>query len=141
MLGKNNKIMKKSYVILIVTALVLVTVIVLLANSEVKFTFQGIAPWAILLMVLAFGFYVGFVRLVRSKLRGEPPEDELSRKTLQRASSLSFYISIYLWLAIMYFSDKSDLETHAQVGMGILGMAVIFAICWLIYKLGGIRDA
>jgi hypothetical protein len=57
-----------------------------------------------------------------------------------RTSSLSFYISLYLWLVIMYFSDKIKAETHTILGSGILGMAVIFAICWLIFNFRGIRN-
>ncbi|MBN2482259.1 MAG: DUF2178 domain-containing protein [Bacteroidales bacterium] len=133
--------MKKSYSFLIVNALVLVMAIIWLMNSGVTITFQGVVPWTILLMILALGFYIGLSQLVRSKKKGEPPEDELSKKILQKASSLSFYVSIYLWLALMYLSDRLELETPALIGAGILGMTVVFAVCWIIYKLGGIKDA
>ena len=59
---------------------------------------------------------------------------------MQKTSSLSFYISLYLWLAIMYFSDKIDFETHTVIGAGILGMAVVFVICWLVFNFRGIRN-
>jgi peptidoglycan/LPS O-acetylase OafA/YrhL len=90
-------------------------------------------------LVVAFAVFVGIKRLTSAK-RGEPAEDELSKKVMRRTSSLSYYISLYLWLAIMYFSDKLHYETHTIIGAGILGMAVIFAICWLVSNFTGIKN-
>ena len=59
---------------------------------------------------------------------------------MQKTAAWSYYVSLYLWLAIMYFSDKLHYETHTIIGAGILGMAVIFAICWLIFNFRGIRN-
>jgi len=59
---------------------------------------------------------------------------------MKKASSLSYFISLYLWLAIMYFSEKLNYETHTIIGAGILGMALVFAVCWLVFNFRGIRD-
>jgi len=40
----------------------------------------------------------------------------------------------------MYFSDRIELENHSLIGMGILGMAVVFAISWLVIYFGGINN-
>jgi len=48
--------------------------------------------------------------------------------------------AIYLWLFIMYVSDKTSLEAHSLVGGGILGMAVIFLFCWLGVKTLGMKN-
>jgi peptidoglycan/LPS O-acetylase OafA/YrhL len=89
--------------------------------------------------VILFAAFIGYKRLSSAK-RGEPPEDELSKKVMQKTSSLSYYISLYLWLAIMYFSDRIHYETHTVIGAGILGMAVVFAICWLVFNFRGVRN-
>jgi len=59
---------------------------------------------------------------------------------MRKASSLAYYISLYLWLLIMFLSDKLNYETHTIIGMGILGMAVVFAVCWLIVNFTGVRN-
>jgi len=84
-------------------------------------------------------FYNWF-HLVFQKKRGEPAEDELSKKILQKASSMSFYISLYIWMGVMYYSDETKLETHSLIGTGILGMAIVFCACWVIFKIRGLRD-
>ncbi|MBP1770435.1 MAG: hypothetical protein H6P96_1053 [Candidatus Aminicenantes bacterium] len=53
----------------------------------------------------------------------------------------AFYISIYLWLFIMYFSGKTTLEAHSLIGAGIAGMAVVFVLCWLGVKLFWMKNA
>jgi len=40
----------------------------------------------------------------------------------------------------MYFSDKIKYEIHIIIGIGILGMAVIFAVCWLVLNFTGIKN-
>jgi hypothetical protein len=40
----------------------------------------------------------------------------------------------------MISSDKSKLATHSLIGGGILGMAVVFAICWIVVYFKGIRN-
>jgi peptidoglycan/LPS O-acetylase OafA/YrhL len=131
--------MKKSYVAVIITTLVLVTTVVWVISSKTKLTLPGIAQFAIILVLVGLGTFAAITRL-KSNRRGEPPEDELSKKILQKASSVSYFISIYIWLAIGYFSDKTKLETHTLIGAGILAMAVIFCLCWIYIKIWGTKD-
>lgn len=46
--------------------------------------------------------------------------------------------TVGLW--IFSSSDKLDFEAHTLIAAGILGMAVIFAICWLIVNFTGIKN-
>jgi hypothetical protein len=32
------------------------------------------------------------------------------------------------------------LETHSVIGIGILGMAITFAVCWVIFNFTGVRN-
>jgi hypothetical protein len=59
---------------------------------------------------------------------------------MQKAAALSYFISIYLWLVIMYLTDKLKIETDVMFGWGILGMAVIFASSWFFFHFRGIRN-
>jgi hypothetical protein len=131
--------MKKSYLALIVTTLVLVATVVWFLGSKTKLTLAGIAQFGIIVVLIGFGVFIAINRL-KSERRGEPPEDELSKRILQKASSVSYFVSIYFWLAIGYFSDKIKFETHTLIGAGILGMAIIFCLCWIYFKIWGTTD-
>src|SRR5512139_2732736 len=131
--------MKKSVIVFIVAALVLITTFIwILSVSGPKKPMEYVSL-GVIIVVVAFALLLGYKRISSAK-KGEPAEDEMSRKVMQKASSLSFYISIYLWLAIGYFSDRFNCETHTVTGAGILGMAVIFAICWVVIYFRGIRN-
>lgn len=132
--------MKKSYLALIISALVFLTTILWLFKTKKPMSVPEITQIGVILVLIGFGVYVGLTRLISEK-RGEPVEDELSKRILQKASSTSYYISIYMWLAFMYISDKTKMETHTLIGAGILGMAILFFVCWIVYKVWGMKDA
>jgi peptidoglycan/LPS O-acetylase OafA/YrhL len=131
--------MKKAIVVFILTALVLATVGLWIFTSSGNFKLVDIVSFGVIILVVAFAVFFGYKKIVSAK-RGEPAEDELSKKVMRKTSSLSYYISLYSWLAIMYFSDKLKYETHTLIGAGILCMAVIFAICWLVFNFTGIKN-
>jgi peptidoglycan/LPS O-acetylase OafA/YrhL len=132
--------MKKSYLLLIISALVLLTTFLWLVNTKKPINAFEIGQFGIIFVLIGFGVLVGISRL-KSEKRGEPVEDELSKKILLKASSISYYISLYMWIGLMYFCDKIKLENHTLIGAGILGMAITFLICWIIYKIKGMKDA
>jgi hypothetical protein len=131
--------MKKSILVIIVSVLVLVATIMWLLNANTPLSFSANAPILVVLVIVVFGLYVGYSRL-KSEKRGEPAEDEMSKRIMLKTSSMSFYISLYWWLAVSYFSDRLELETHSLINGGILGMAVIFCLCWIVFKLMGVKD-
>jgi len=131
--------MKKTVVLFIIGALVLITTGFWIFSGSSQVETAELVSLVVIVLVVAFALFVGYKRLTSVK-KGEPAEDEMSKKIMQKTSSLSYYISLYLWLAIMYFSDKSNFETHTIIGAGILGMAVIFAVCWLVYNFRGVRN-
>jgi peptidoglycan/LPS O-acetylase OafA/YrhL len=131
--------MKKTVLVFIVSALVVVTTVIWVLTSRTAFKPADLGMYAVLILVVGFALFVGVKRLSSIK-KGEPAEDELSKKVLQKTAAMSYYISLYLWLAVMYVSDKLDYETHVFLSAGILGMAVIFALCWLVYNFRGVRN-
>lgn len=130
--------MKKTIVLFILVALVLVTVIFWFSSGSVKMGLGELITIGVIVLVVGFAIFVGYQRLT-SLAKGEPAEDEMTRKVMLKTSSMSYYISIYLWLAIMYFSDRFKLESHTLIGAGILGMAIVFGICWMVYNFMGLR--
>ena len=93
----------------------------------------------ILVAIVVLGLLVLFRRF-NSIRKGEPSSDELSKLILQKSSSLSFYVSLYFWLFISYFSDKLNFETGQLINYGIIGMAIIFVLIWAIFKTIDIRN-
>lgn len=131
--------MKKAIIIFVLASLILIPAGFWFFSRPSGFKLADILNMLVILLVVAFAVFAGFKKL-KSVKRGEPAEDELSKKVMQRAASLSFYISLYFWLIVMYFSDKVKYETHTIIGGGITGMAVIFAVVWLVFNFRGIRN-
>lgn len=130
--------MKRSMLVFVVAGLVLVTTIfwMVKASGAIDKT-DTIQFWVIGLLII-FALFIGIGRL-KSEKRGEPAEDELSKRVLQKSAAVSYYISLYLWVAIIYIKDKVSMDTEQLIGTGILGMAVTFALSWLFINFRGIR--
>jgi hypothetical protein len=132
--------MKRTVVMFVISALVLATLALWALKGHIAGNTQEIVMIGIVLVLVGFAVFLGVSRL-RSHQRGEPAEDELSKKVMMRASSFAYYISIYLWLFVMYISDKTTLAAHSLVGAGIAGMALVFLLCWLGVKAFGTKNA
>jgi len=132
--------MKRTVLMFVISALVLATLGLWALKGHLAGNILEIVQAGIVLLVVGFAVFLGLSRL-RSHRLGEPGEDELSKTVMTKASSLAYYVSIYLWLFVMYISDKTTLEAHTLVGAGIAGMAVVFVLCWLGVKLFGMKNA
>jgi peptidoglycan/LPS O-acetylase OafA/YrhL len=131
--------MKKTVVLFIIGALVLITAGFWIFSGSSPVEPAEIVNLVVIVLVVVFALFFGYKRFTSIK-KGEPAEDEMSKKIMQRTASLSYYISLYWWLAIMYFSDRLKFEMHTIIGTGILGMAVIFTVCWLVFNFRGVRN-
>jgi peptidoglycan/LPS O-acetylase OafA/YrhL len=131
--------MKKGIVVLIVAVLVLITTGLWFYSTSGNLKTFDMVSFGIIILVVAFAFFVGYKRLVSAK-RGEPTEDELSKKVLLKTAAWSYYISLYLWVAMLFIKDRVSLDTEELIGAGILGMAISFAICWLVFNFRGVRN-
>lgn len=134
-----GKCMSRTIVIFVLAGFLLLSIGLWAITSRTSGSSQEIVLPAIVLILVGFAVYRGFER-VRSSMRKEPYEDELSRKTLTKCSSLSYYVSLYLWLFMMYISDRTDMETHTLIGAGIGCMALIFLGSWIWVKTFGWKN-
>ncbi len=130
--------MKKSVISIIVSIMVLSATILWFTTSE-SGDFGESVQFSVILVLVLFGLYAAFRRLSSAK-RGQPAEDEFSKKVMQKAAAFSYFGSLYLWLGIMYLTDKLKTETDVMFGWGIMGMALIFGASWLFYNFRGIRN-
>ena len=131
--------MKKIIPVLMVSILVLVTTILWISNSKFSLPVVEIGQFIIIILLVGFAVYLGINRL-RSVKRGEPAEDELSKRILQKASSFAYYVSLYLWVAMIFVNDRMKIETEVLLGIGILGMAVIWVTLVIFFKIKGLKD-
>jgi len=131
--------MKKSVIIFTVAALVLFAAVLWMLSSSGDLKTYEPGSFIIIFLLVTFAAFIGYKRLASAR-RGEPAEDELSKKVMQKSASLSYYISIYMWLVIGYFSERLYYETHTIIGAGIIGIAITFAVCLLIFNIGVIKN-
>jgi len=130
--------MKKSLIVFAIGALLLAALALWVMKSPARGSVPELVMTGIVLLLVGFALLVGLARL-RSHLRREPAEDEFSKAVMNRAAALSFYGSLYLWLAVMYYADRSRLPAHALIGYGIVGMAALFLVCWIWVRFWGMR--
>lgn len=131
--------MKKAVVVFIVSALVLISTGVWFFSSKSDIAPLEATGFGVIILLVGFALFIGTKRLTSAR-RGEPTEDELSKKVMVKASSLSYFISLYLWVFVIYINDRVEVDTEVLIGSGVLGMAIIFAICWLILNFKGVRN-
>ncbi len=123
--------MKKLIIVFILVVIILVGIWIFLTPETIT-NYNFLESAFVLVLIVGIGSWVSF-RRIKSKRNGEPAEDELSKLILQKSSSLSYYISLYLWLLLSYFSNRLNLETEQLIGYGIIGMAFIFVGSWAYY--------
>jgi len=98
----------------------------------------GIGGGFIAVIILVFAIFV-FKRGNRDMKEGYPLKDERSKRVLEKASSLAFYVTLYLLLAIGFLSDDiiKFRDVSQATGLAIAGMAVLFAVFWAYYNRKG----
>ncbi|HNQ38047.1 MAG TPA: hypothetical protein PLX49_01790 [Prolixibacteraceae bacterium] len=131
--------MKRTIILFVVIVLVLVSIAVWLLGTSGRFNFVDMFQFGVILVVVGFALFLGLKR-VGSLKRGEPAEDELSRRILQKTAAISYYISLYMWVFMIYLKDRVTMDTEQLLGTGILAMAVTFGVVWLVISRRGIRN-
>ena len=131
--------MKKAILTAVLAVLVVGTIALWIfqteASSDTQWSLNGstILMMGVAAVILVYGALV-ILKTFRDAKNKVPSRDELSRKILLRGAATSYYVSIYLWLAIMYFEERIEMERSSLIGAGILGMAIIFALSWLYHR-------
>jgi peptidoglycan/LPS O-acetylase OafA/YrhL len=135
----NIMIMKRAVIALSVSLLVLATTAFWFFRVEESVKGPEVLTFGIIIVLVGFGLYFAYMRFTGAK-RGEPAEDELSKKVMQKTAAWSYYISLYMWVFMIWLKDRVTLDTEQVLGAGILCMAVIFFLCWIIIRLRGISN-
>jgi peptidoglycan/LPS O-acetylase OafA/YrhL len=131
--------MKKSLIVFFVAGLVLVTTGIWYFSLDNGFRPMDLLHFGIILLIVGFALFVGYKRL-KNVRRGEPAEDELSKKVLQKSAAISYFISLYIWVFLIYLKDRVSMDTEELLGTGVLAMAVTFGVVWVLLNFRGIRN-
>ena len=95
----------------------------------------GILGIIIALTILMFAV-IAYARGNKAIKNNLPLEDERSKRVMEKASSMAFYVSLYLLLAIGFLSDEMipfrDASQATSVAVGC--MAILFAVFWFFYN-------
>lgn len=128
--------MRKAIFIFATVALVIGGMVTYYIYGDFEMNKQELVMLIGLVLVISFAILLA-VRRIRSIKKNQPPEDELSKVVLKRASSAAFYISLYSWIAVMFLSEKVEMEVSTLIGAGIMLMAVEFALAWVYFNFFG----
>lgn len=128
-----RKDIRKAVFLAVLSVSVLTTMIFWLVRSEVTLNLKESSMIIIQFVVVAFAIVLAFRRL-KSVKQNLPAEDEMSKGILRKGAATSYYVSLYMWLAFMFFEEHIDLERRTLIGAGILGMAIIYALSWLYHN-------
>ncbi|AMQ55930.1 hypothetical protein [Algoriphagus sanaruensis] len=129
--------MKNVLALVIILALVVFTTFLWLSKDSLGV--EEVTSLGVILAVVGFAVFI-LLRRINSWKQGEPQEDELSKKVMLRTSSLSYYISLYFWVFLLWLKDRVEFEQEELIGTGILGMAVIFALSWVFFHFRGVPN-
>jgi len=122
--------------LIIVSLFVTVTGILFSFKSFTKGNISGaIGGGFIAITILVFAIFV-FRRGNRDIKEGYPLKDERSKKVIEKASSLAFYVTIYLLLAIGFLSEDviKFRDVSQATSLAVAGMAILFALFWTYYN-------
>jgi peptidoglycan/LPS O-acetylase OafA/YrhL len=131
--------MKKAVIALAVSVMVLAAMALWFFKVEKSISATEIITFGIIVILVGFGLFFAYRRITGVR-RGEPGEDELSKKIMQKTAAWSYYISLYMWVFMIWLKDRVTLDTEEVLGAGILSMAVIFFLCWTVIRIRGIRN-
>lgn len=128
--------MKRGVLMIVLAILLLVSAVFWFFNYMDIVKIENLSNIGVILLIGGFALALAVSRL-KSVKAGLTAEDELSKRIRDKASSRTYYVSLYMWLIIGYLSDRTSLEFHTLIGVGIIGMALLFAGFWLYFNFKG----
>lgn len=89
--------------------------------------------------LIGFGLYFK-IKSFKSEKAGLTSEDELSKRIKEKAAANAFSFSVYMWVFVILFIIDMDPRDKIIIGLGLMGMVLIFFLYWLYYSKVGISD-
>ena len=107
--------------------------------AKEPFNTIGYLIFGISILMIGFGLYFRIQRF-NSEKSGLTPDDELSNRIKEKAAAQAFNFSIYMWVFVILFLTNMEPRDKIIIGLGLLGMGLIFFLNWLYYSKVGISD-
>lgn len=105
---------------------------ILLATSIIHMT--------MILILFVLGIILGIKRKKATE-EGFPEDDELSEKIVRKSGGISFYLTLFIWLILLFINSFIEIDSRLIFSYGFIGMSVTFVITWLVINSQGIKDA
>jgi uncharacterized membrane protein len=134
-----NKEKIKLGLLIVIFVLFIATFGLWLANywkNNPDFTLSGLILPVILIALITIIIPI-ILRNARSIKKGEPAEDERSKRATRKAGYYSFLFSIYLLLALGWYGDDYFTRPSQATGAAILVMAIVFMALILFFNKKG----
>ena len=81
--------------------------------------------FGLVILLAGFGFYNSYKHRQLEKI-GINPKDEYQIRASEKAAFKAFFASIYLWIFILILFSDSRMDFEIIIGLGMMGMFVIF---------------
>lgn len=107
--------------------------------AKEPFNTIGYLIFGLSILMIGFGLYFKIQRF-NSEKSGLNPDDELSKRIKEKAAAKAFSFSIYMWVFIILFLVEMEPRDKIIIGLGIIGMGLIFFLNWLYFSKTGISD-
>ncbi|MFC1785471.1 hypothetical protein ACFL0J_07595 [Candidatus Neomarinimicrobiota bacterium] len=80
------------------------------------------------------------IKRYKSEKQGLSIHDEMSAKIVNKSASYSFYLSLVMWIVIIFYQSKVNLDGSILIGYGMIGMATIFIIFLTYFNFKGVKN-
>jgi hypothetical protein len=133
--GMKGKSKDKTTLVLgiIVSLAVLVTMVFYLSGG---FNVGSLSTTVIVFVIVGLAIFVIFGK-IKSIKRGLPAQDEMSKKTMQKAGYYAWLVTIYIALAASYFSDEIGIIGRHVGFIILIGSAITFFVFYLWFSRRG----
>ena len=93
-----------------------------------------------IVILFIMGIILG-VKRRRATEEGFPEDDELSEKIVRKSAGISFYLTLFIWLILLFINSFIELDSRLIFSYGFIGMSLTFVITWLVINSQGIKNA
>ncbi len=107
--------------------------------AKEHFNTIGYLIFGLSILMIGLGLYFKVQRF-NSEKSGLTSDDELSKRVKEKAAAKAFSFSIYMWVFIILFLIDMEPRDKIIIGLGLIGMGLIFFLNWLYYSKVGISD-
>ena len=136
----NNIIMKSkfnSYTPFIWSAVSIFLLSIWLYQTDKSFDMVAYAILGLSVLIIGINLYIK-IKGFKEERMGLASEDELSKGIKEKAAAKAFRYSIFMWVFIILFFIEIEPKAKIVIGIGVLGMAVVFLLTWLYLSMNGI---